>query len=910
MDEEKCTACGICASYCPVITPNPYDEYLSEQKAIHIPYTQAAPAAFTVNPDYCLFLDKQQCKQCTQTCGPGAIDFSQKSEVLTYSVGALILSPGFSVFNPDNVPGYRFAQAPNVVTGKEFERICCASGPYMGSILRPSDKKKPEKIALLQCVGSRDEFSGNPYCSSVCCKYAVKDAIVALEHEPDLDLSIFYIDMRLYGKGFEPFYERAKSGGVKFIRSRVSDVREDPESGDLTLRYVTEDGVLKENIFNMVVLSQGLEPPRSNSALALTAGFGLNKYGFCKTDLFTPLNTTKQGIFVAGAFQGPKAIPDSVVQASGTAGLAAEALVTARGTLISEKEYPPERSSLDESPKIGVFICHCGKNIAGVVDVLEVMRYAETLPDVAVVKDNLYSCSQDTQVLIEETIIDHQLNRIVVAACTPRTHEPLFQDTLKEAGLNRCMVEMVNIRDQCSWVHMNEKKAATLKSMDLVRMAVAKAKEIEPLPAAVIEVIPKGLIIGGGLSGMTAALSLARQGFECYLVEYSARLGGSLRNMYYTLEGSDPQKYLSQIIQEVTAHERIHVFTNTDIKRINGFVGNFRTALEIKNEAGIETVELDHGSIIIATGAVPHKPAEYLYGESDRVLLQTELEARLAKQPAGVKDSDHVVMIQCVGSRDETHPYCSSVCCGHALKNALKIKEINPETDVTILYRDMMAYGFYEDYYKAARECGVLFIQYDPENKPRLENLDEELIMAVYDPYAKKNLKIKADLLVLSTALEPTDNEALIEQLNVPLSADGFFLESHAQLKPVESYVDGIYLSGMAQFPKPIDERISQAKAAAAKAAILLGKGQVTAEAIVSSCDMEKCIGCGICENLCPFSAIRLVKPDKLKKAEVISAACKGCGVCASVCPTRAIHMGRFTDEQITAQIAAFGSGN
>ena len=907
VNEEKCTACGVCATYCPVSVPDPYDENLSHRKAIHIPYTQAAPSSYAVDPNNCLFLNRQECKQCTRTCQAEAIDFDQRPEILSYDVGALILSPGFSSFNPSRSGVYKYPDSLNIVTGKEFERICCASGPYVGKILRPSDLKRPDKIAIIQCVGSRDKASGNPYCSSVCCKYAVKDAIVALEHEPDLDITIFFMDMRMYGKGFDAFHERAKAGGVKFLRSRFSNIKENPETRNLTIKYAEEDGSLREDTYNLVVLANGLEAPMGNSTLALATGTRLNRYGFCETSLFSPLDTSREGIFVAGAFQGPKSIPDSVIQAGGSAASAAELLASARGTLVTEKELPDERTDPDESPKIGVFVCHCGKNIGGIVDVHEVKKYAETLPDVVTVEDNLYSCSQDTQTLIRDTIIKHKLNRIVVAACTPRTHEPLFQDTSREAGLNRCLVEMVNIRDQCSWVHMHEKDAATRKARDLIRMAVAKASLIEPLPELIVKVVPRGMIIGGGLSGMTAALSLARQGFECYLIERSLELGGSLRHTYFTLEGPDPQEYLDQLIREVRNHDNIYVFSDASIEEIEGFVGDFKTVLSSGDTENKKRVEIEHGVIIIATGAKPFEPDEYLYGTHEKVLIQQALEEKLALQEIDAGALRHIVMVQCVGSRDETHRYCSSICCEHAIKNALKIKELNPETEVTILYRDVMTYGFTEDFYDLARDKGVMFIRYEPDQRPRVEDLDGKLRLTVRSPLMKENLVLDPDLLVLSTAMVPHENRSLVEQLSVPLSSDQFFLESHAQLKPVDSYVEGIYLCGMAQFPKPINERIAQAKAAASKAAILLAKGYVKTEPIVSSCDTDKCIGCGLCEYFCPYSAIRIVKMGKLKKAEVISAACKGCGVCASYCPTRAIDMGRFTDDQITAQIRAFG---
>jgi len=904
VDEAKCTACGVCKTYCPVPVPDPYDENLADRRAIYIPYTQAAPSAFTVDPNYCLFLTRRECKQCTRTCQAGAIDFDQKPEVLTYAVGGLILTPGFSSYDPGREPAYRYDEAPNVVTGKEFERICCASGPYMGKIQRPSDLRKPEKIAIVLCVGSRDKAPGNTYCSAVCCKYAVKDAVVALEHEPDLDITIFYMDMRMYGKGFETFFERAKAAGVKFVRSRVSEFNENGKTNDITLKYLTEDGRVKKELFNLVVLSHGLEAPLGTRGLSIATGIKFNRYGFCETSPFSPLDTTREGIFVAGAFQGPKSIPDSVCQAGGAAAAVAELLAPARGTLITEKTYPVERSDLEGAPKIGVFVCHCGKNIAGVVDMEAVSKYAETLDDVAMVERNLYSCSSDTQELIAQTIADQGLNRVVVAACTPRTHEPLFQETLREAALNKCLVEMVNIRDQCSWVHMHEKEAATEKTKELIRMAVAKARRIGPLQETTLGVIPRGLVIGGGLSGMTAALSLANQGFECYLVERDSKLGGDLRRTYFSLEGPDPQKYLKGLAEEVKAHERIHVLTDTAIEAIEGFVGNFRTVLSIGKG---DSREIEHGVIIVATGATAYEPDEFLFGQHDQVVLQQVLEEKLAHGRLDFESLNHVVMLQCVGSRDKTHPYCSAICCNHAIKNALKIKEISPDTNVTILCRDVMSYGFSEDYYSLARDKGIVFIRYEVEGKPRVEEVGGQVQVTVKDPLMGQDVVIEADLLALSTAMVPYENKALIEKLKVPLSSDGFFLESHAQLKPVDSYVDGIYLCGKAQFPKPGDECIAQAKAAAAKAAILLARGYVRAEPIVASCNTDICIGCGICAHLCPYSAIRMTKVGKLKKAEFVAAACKGCGVCSSYCPTKAIAMGRFTDEQISDQIRAFG---
>jgi len=864
------------------------------------------PAAFTVNKDHCLFLTRKECKQCARACQAQAIDFSQKKKSLELNVGAVILAPGASLYDPASTNTYGYQDAANVVSGLEFERISNASGPYSGKILRPSDLTKPDRIAFIQCVGSRDKNSGNTHCSSVCCKIAVKDAIVALEHEPDLDITVFYMDMRMFGKGFETFYCRAKDSGVRFVRSRVAHLKRNPETEHLHLRYVTEEGDLKDEVFNLVVLPTGFEPPDKATALASAAEIGLDRRGFCRTTLFSPIETTRKGVYVAGTFQGPKSIPESVVDGSGAA---AEALHTARHTLTKDKQ-PPAELPVEQTSRIGVFVCHCGKNIAGAVDVNEVARYAETLPGVTYTTTNLYSCSQDAQVLIQERITENNLNRVVVAACTPRTHEPLFQETARDAGLNRSLVEMTNIRDQCSWVHMNEKGKATEKSKDLVRMAVAKAGLIQSLEETEIGVTRKGLVIGGGLAGMTAALSLAEQGFECFLVEQEESLGGMLRNIRYTLEGEDPSAYLNNLEELVLSNERIRVFTQAEIENIDGFVGKFTTTISLPNGGGRELHELDHGAIVVATGAQAYRPDQYLFGKHPDVILQLELERRIGDVGGNaVKDLQDVLMIQCVGSRDENHPYCSAVCCSHAVKNALKLKERNPDIRVTILYRDMMTYGFHEDYYTLARETGINFIRYDLEKLPQVSDDDGKLSVRVQDPLLDGLLVFEPDLLVLSPAIEPRRDSKLNENLSLPQSADGFFLESHAQLKPVESYVDGIFLCGMAQFPKLINESISQAKAAASKAGCLLAKGKIKVEPIVAQVIRDKCTGCGICESFCPYQAVRTKKAEKGKKAEVIAAACKGCGVCSSYCPARAVVMGRFTDEQIMAQIRAFGEG-
>lgn len=910
IDADKCTACGLCTKYCPKHLVDPYNEGLAITRPIHIDYAQAVPATYYIDPEACLYLKHGTCQICVCTCQSKAIDFSQEPEEKELQIGAVIMAPGFGRVPDETLAKYSYGLHPDVMTSLEFERLLCASGPFEGEVKCLSDRRHPKRIAFIQCVGSRDLGCNNGYCSSVCCMYAIKEAMVAKEHDPEVEITIYYMDMRTQGKGFDAAQKKAESMGINFVRAKVADVM--PWDKNLKLTYSTMDGKHSFEPYDIVVLSVGLDAPADAKNLGEIAGFALNEYDFCKTETFAPLLTTKPGVFVAGAFQGPKDIPESVTQSSAAAGLAAGLIVKDRGKALVHKTYPKEQATgKDEEVRIGVFVCHCGINISSVVDVASVEQYTEGMEGVVYHAQSLYSCSQDAQEVLKAKIKEHKLNRVVIAACSPRTHEPLFQETLKDAGLNRCLFEMVNIRDHCSWVHANEPEAATDKSKDLVRMGIAKARHIQPLPEQTVPVTNKALILGGGVAGLTAALTIADQGFHTYVVEKEDKLGGHLLHLAYTLQGDTVSTVLSDLVDKVKKNKKIEVLTNSQLTQVNGFVGNFSSVLTTtKGKKATETT-IDHGVIIIATGGREHRP-EVVLGNpvkySDTVLTQRELEQRLAGKGKNLAPKS-VVMVQCAGSRGDDLNYCSKVCCNHAVKNALKIKALDPASQIVVLYRDMRTYGFAEDAYRQAREKGVIFIPYTLDNKPTFKSSGKKTSITFHDPILQDEVTMTPEVLALSVGIVSEGTGELSKLLKVPVNEDKFLLEAHVKLRPVELPVSGVYVCGLAHSPKPVEEIIVQAQAAAAKAAIPLCKGFVSVEPTISCVDKDACIGCGLCESLCPYQSIRITKDENGKrKAETITASCKGCGICASHCPVFAISMGGYTDEQINAQITAFGA--
>ncbi|RJP77314.1 MAG: CoB--CoM heterodisulfide reductase iron-sulfur subunit A family protein [Desulfobacteraceae bacterium] len=898
IDTEKCTGCGQCRQVCPVVAINEFNCGLDLRKATYIPYPQAVPLAYAIDRNACI-----GCGMCEKVCLAGAVTYDDKTKITELEVGSVILAPGGEMYDPKEADSWSYSH-PNVVTSLEFERILSASGPYRGHLMRPYDREEPEKIAWLQCVGSRDiNRAKNSHCSSVCCMYAIKQTMIAKEHSAhELDTAIFYMDMRTYGKDFDKYYSRAKEErGVRFIRSRVHSI-EPVENGNLRLRYVKESGESVEEIFNMVVLSVGFKPSSGVETIAKKLGLTLNEQHFFRTGDIRPVATSRDGVYVCGVSHGPKDIPQSVMEASAAASVATSDLSSARWSATRTPQLPPETDFSKMVPRIGVFVCNCGINIGGVADVPAIREYAKTLPHVVHVEDNLFTCSQDTQERMKQVIREKNINRVVVASCSPRTHEPLFQETIREAGLNKYLFEMANIRDQNTWVHKNNPDLATAKAKDLVRMAVAKAEYIEPLHQVKLDVKPAVLIVGGGVAGMEAALGAAEQGFQAYLVEKTDTLGGMAHQLRKTWQGEDIPAYLERLIKDVTNHSKIQIFLNTKPVHFTGTIGSFTTTLNdihTGNPNGI----IEHGAAILATGGREYRPEGYQYGNRPDVMTHLDLDQAMKDTPATVMNADTIVFIQCVGSRNSDRPYCSRVCCTHTLKNAIELKKIKPGMNIFVMYRDVRSYGFRESLYQEARALGVHFIRFDPENPPQMNIAENNILtITVTDHILQRPIVISPDLVVLAAAVLPNENKELFELFKVPVNAEGFLVEAHAKLRPVDFGSEGLFLAGLAHYPKSIDESIAQARAAVSRAVTIVSKDGIMVGGVVAAVNPDRCAVCCTCVRACPYGIPFIGNEGH---AVIQQAECHGCGVCVSECPGKAITLQHFTDQQLIAKTRA-----
>ena len=914
---DRCTNCGLCEVVCPVDLPSGFQMGLAQRKAIYKVAPRAIPDAYVVDKGpYC-----DECGLCADVCPTQAIDLGEEPLNTTVRVGAVILAIGYSLTKPTDYEEYGWGRFPNVVHSMQYERLASRSGPTEGMVVRPSDGQMPQRIAWLQCVGSRDQKY--PYCSSICCMYATKEAMLAKQRIADVECRIFMMDERAFNKEFNAYYERSKEAfGVQYIRCRVSSIKEDPETNDLILRYMEPDGQITDEPYNMIVLSVGTQPPALAKATAEALGIDLNPYGFCETDKFTPLQTSQPGVYVCGTFQSPKEIAETIIDAAGAAGDVMRLMRADLNTGESSREYPfisdnrfgQERDISGDAQKIGVFVCDCHPSIDSVVDTEAIVRYAAQLPDVVCAARIGYGCFEEGQTQIQETIERHQLNRVVIAGCSHRTHESLFQRTVRRAGLNPYLVEMVNIREHCAWVHSAYPQAATHKAAELLRTGVARVRLMTPIHKEALNPARRALVIGGGVAGMTTALSIADSGFDITLVERSAELGGNLRHVYYVAEGQNPQRLLRDLVNRVRGHERITVLARSEVIEYSGSVGKFKSVVCTHTTGNGQSfnTHVEHGVTIVATGGEEWHGDAYLLGKNRQVITEVELEDRISHRPEAIAEMDHVVMIQCVRSPDtsDTPDYCSRICCTNSMKNAIRIKLLNPNCQVTILYKDIITYGFREEYYTEARRRGVIFVRYDDVRTPMVEDGGPggRLRVTVQEPILKQSLTFEPDLLTLNMSIVPSSGtKELARVLDVPLSSEGFFMEAHLKMRPMDFMEEGIFLAGMAHYPKFIEEAIAHAQATAGRAITILAKQPLYIGGSVAVVEQAQCVGCLTCMRTCPFG-IPEIQPEQVGVGDIVGAAyidpalCQGCGSCTGECPAKAIQLLNYTDEQILAQ--------
>jgi heterodisulfide reductase subunit A len=894
VDPKRCTFCEACIKVCPVEVEREFGGGLEKRKAIYLPYPQAIPHSLVIDPKTCT-----RCGECVKVCGPGAIDLDMKEEQEKIEVGAIILGFGFEPFIAQRKGEYGFGRYENVLTGIQFERLLSTSSPTQGLPVRVSDGKKMEKVAFIQCVGSRDPSCGQNHCSTICCMYATKQAMIAKDRSPGLGVTFYYMDIRPMGKDYERYYERAKTDyGIEYIRSAISSIKEVQQTKNLLITYVKEDGTFEEREFDAVILSVGFTPPQSIKDMAGRMGLQLNEQGFCQTDEFSPAQTSVKGIFVGGAFRGPRDIPETVVEGSSAAASAASFLVPNRLPQLA-KEYPVEGALGDEIPKVGVFLCHCGEELKKNLSIPDLINGTKQLREVVHVEEVGLACLPGDLDLIKKRIGEQGLNRIVIAGCSHREIRGAMEEMAKGMGFNPYLIEYANIREQCAFVHKDYPKLATEKAMALIRMATERARRAQPIRKGKQKIDKKGLVVGGGLAGMTASLQLAQQGYEIYLIEKQKELGGNLRETFYTLKGSNPQDLLNKLIEQVETNPSIHLYSEAEILGFEKKNGHYRTKVRHQNEEKA----FEHGALILATGGKEVTPKEYLYGEDPRVMTQRQLDKMIHSKDQGFKDIHSLVMIQCVGSRDAEHPYCSRVCCSHAVMNALKLKESNPDMNIYVLYRDVRTYGFYETYYHEARGRGVIFIRYDLENKPKVTIQGGNLQVSLFDPAMNSPVTLSADCVILSTGIEPNEHRDLARIFDVELNPDGFFMEANPKSAPLDSVDRGKFFCGLCHSPNFIEDAISQGNAAAARAGALLSKEVVEEKPYQAYVIKRLCCGCGLCVTVCPYGA-RVLNEEE-GKAEVIGSLCQGCGSCVIACRNAASQQRNFEKDLNLAAVDA-----
>ena len=897
INPDLCTACGLCAQVCPERAIHTYNAGLEQHPAAYLPFPQALPRVYAIDKAACT-----ECGLCVAACPVAAVQLAETPATRDVAVAAVILAPGNEVFDPTPLKQYLYGQHPNVITSLEYERLYSGTGPTLGRLVRPLDGQPPKKIAWLQCIGSRD-IKTHSYCSQVCCMYALKEAMIAKERlGQEVDAAIFYMDMRVVGKDYEQYYTRAQEQyGVRCLCYRVPALAP-ADHGDIRIEYYDAEGRKQAEDFNLVVLASGFEVGPAARDLAERLGLDLSRHHYPVTDPALPVATSRPGVFVCGAFQAPKDIPASLMEGSAAA---ACALLAAGGPQPENLALDPPVPEIPASPpRLGIFFCGWGPDVEQVIDGQAVQAYATDLPGVVISAAHPLECGPEGLAALAQQAAAAQVNRVVIAACTPMINEPWLRDAFQRVGINKFLIAVVQIRAEVSGVHVGDREGATAKTRALLRRAAARLASLEPLTEARLTVTPQALLVGGGVAGLTAARNLADQGFTVHLLEKTEQLGGLARRLSQTIEGWQVQPYLQDLIQQVTTHKNIRVHLASDIVSHQGHKGAFLTTIVSGPER--RPVAIKHGAMIIATGAGEYRPGEYLYGTDPRVLTQLELAARLRDEPELAAAWRRVIMIQCVGSRNADNPTCSRICCQTAVKHALALKERAPALDVVIFHRDMRMYGLLEDYYTAARDQKVLFERFDPARPPQVTPAGDQLQVHFYDVILQRWITWPVDAVILSAAVLPTDTRELARILRLPQNPQGFWLEAHPKMRPVDLAAEGYYVCGTAHSPQLVKEAIIQGLAAAARAGAFLAAASQAINPLVAVVNQGLCVGCLACVRSCPFGIPQM---DARHRSQIDPALCLGCGICPAVCPAGAISFTHYTDDQIHAELEAWGAG-
>ncbi len=903
LETSRCTACGACLDACPQgavsFTPG-----LDTSSPTCLRYPQATPLAFAIDMGKC-----NLCGECVKACASQAIDLKQTAVEQELKVGSVVLASGAETWDPapmDEWYGYR--RFADVITNLEFEQLMSAAGPTGGLFQRPSDGRRPMRIGWIQCAGSRTTLpGGNPYCSSICCMISMKEAIWALERfDQALDATVFFMDMRPMGKDYELYYQRAENDlGVKFVRCRPHSVERDDATGDLLLSYVDDKGRQTMAELDLVVLATGFCPSADAREQAAVLGIDLDAYRFVDAEDFQPVSTSRPGVYACGMALGPQDIPGSLTQASAAACLAGAELAAPRA-LNGGETLPRELDVSGQEPRVGVFFVDWGQVVKGVVEADAVRQAAAAMPGVVHAAELQLAYGSDGLQALEKAVAEYRINRVVVAGYSPRTHGKVFAEAVRRAGLNRAFLEMANIRDQDALVHKGDPAAATAKAIALVRAAVAGVRQARPAQVISMPFSPDALVVGGGVAGMSAALALAGQSGKVYLVERSRQLGGLARELARSLDGRPVEPELARLISQVESNPNIQVLTDTLVVDHKGQVGAFITG--VQSGPGMFYRQIEHGVTILATGARRYEPREYLYGQAPQVMTQLQMEQLLSQAESSDPRLDTVVMIQCVGSRNEENPACGRICCRSAVKNALWIKQIKPEAQVFVLYRDMRMPFTSEDAYRQAREEGVLFVRYDPGEPPQVRKQGDALEVVFTDHILGRPLSVEPTSLVLSTpqVADDENTEELCGIFRLQQGPGGFLLEEHPKVAPVDTPAPGVFAAGSVLAPASLAEARTQGLAAAGRALTLLSRVNLILDTPVAKVNRDRCAACLICVRSCPYG-IPYINAEGY--SEIDPAQCLGCGVCAAECPAQAIQLPGYEDERMLSRTAALLEG-